>query len=164
MTTVRYLEPAAAPSREDAAALPDDAARISFRQPVSTDGYIDAAWWPRSLDLTAELPSLLDVMWTAARDITRITYSIAGWDPAPRRLRVEGRMVRLGGFADSDPLTIRLTDAWRSDRIDILVIAPDTDPDVAQRALLFASEAANPDRAEEVLARARRPISEKASA
>ena len=164
MTTVQYFDPAAASPPDDAVALPDDAARISFRQPVSTDGYIDAAWWPRSLDLTAELPPLLDVVWTAARDISRVTYSIAGWDPAPRRLRVEGRTVRLGGFADSDVLTIRLTDAWRSDRIDILVIAPDTDPAVAERALLFASEAANPERAEEILARARRPINEKASA
>lgn len=163
MPTVQYLEPVAAPPRADAAALPDDAARISFRQPVSTAGYIDAAWWPRSLDLTAELPSLLDVLWTAARDITRVTYSIAGWDPAPRRLRVEGRMVRLGGFA-GDPLTIRLADAWRSDRIDILVIAPDTDPAVAQRALLFASEAGNPEQAEEILARARQPVSARASA
>ena len=158
MPTVQYLEPAAAPPREDTAA------RISFRQPVSTAGYIDAAWWPRSLDLTAELPSLLDVVWTAARDITRVTYSIAGWDPAPRRLRVEGRMVRLGGFAGGDPLTIRLADAWRSDRIDILVIAPDTDPAVAQRALLFASETGNLEQAEEILARARRPISARASA
>src|SRR3954452_23166131 len=114
--TIQLLDPTAAPPRADAAAppaaappaaAPPAAARISFRQPVSTAGYIDAAWWPRSLDLTAELPPLLDVMWTAARDISRITYSIAGWDPAPRRLRVEGRTVRLGGFADSDVLTIR---------------------------------------------------------
>ena len=41
MPTVQYLEPAAAPPREDAAS-PTDVARISFRQPVSTVGYIDA--------------------------------------------------------------------------------------------------------------------------
>ncbi len=163
MTTIQYLEPATTPPRDEVAALPDNAARISFRQPVSTAGYIDAAWWPRSLDLTAELPPLLNVLWTAAREITRVTYSIAGWDPAPRRLLVEGRTVRLGGFTDSDVLTIRLADAWRTDRIDILVIAPDTDPAVAERALLFASEANNPDRAMEILARARRPVSDSAS-
>jgi hypothetical protein len=164
MSSVQYSQPVLAPPRGELATLPDDAARISFRQPVSTTGYIDAAWWPRSLDLAAELPGLLDVMWTAGREINRVTYSIAGWDPAPRQIRVEGRTVRLGGFADSDPLTIRLTDAWRSDRIDILVIAPDTDPALAQRALLFASEANNPDRAAEILARAGRSISDRASA
>ena len=89
MTTVQYLDP---PPHRRLTTRPrrPTAARISFRQPVSTDGYIDAAWWPRSLDLTVELPPLLDVLWTAARDITRITYSIAGWDPAPRRLQRRG--------------------------------------------------------------------------
>ncbi len=164
MTTLQHLKPAAARLHDDAAASPGEAARISFRKPVSIGGHIDAAWWPRSVDLTAELPALLNVVWTAGREISRVTYSIAGWDPAPRRIRVAGRMVRLGGFADGDVLTIRLTDAWRNDRIDVLIIAPDTDPDVAQRALLFASEANDPDRAAEILARARRPISDKASA
>jgi hypothetical protein len=164
MPTLQYLEPALAPPRSDVAALPDDPARISFRQPVSTAGCIDAAWWPRSLDLAAELPQLLDVLWTAGREISRVTYSIAGWDPAPRQISVEGRTVRLGGFADSDVLTIRLTDAWRTDRVDILVIAPDTDPALAQRTLLFARQANDPDRTAEILARARKPISDRASA
>jgi hypothetical protein len=154
MNDLLHPEPSVAPPRDPAAVLPGDAARIRFRQPVSTAGYIDAAWWPRSLDLAAELPALLDVMWTAAREISRVTYSIAGWAPAPRRLRVEGRMVRLGGFGASDPLTIRLVDAWGSERIDILVIPPATDPEVAQRALCYASETGNPDRPETTMARA----------
>src|SRR6185503_17877724 len=86
MDNLQHSEPAVAPPRNEVA---DSAARIRFRQPVSTAGYVDAAWWPRSLDLTAELPALLDVMWTAGREISRVTYSIAGWAPAPRRLRVE---------------------------------------------------------------------------
>ena len=155
MTTV-HLEPAI-PLGEEVAPT-GAAARISFRQPVSTAGYIDAAWWPRSLDLTAELPPLLDVMWTADRQISRVTYSIAGWQPAPRRLRVEGRTVRLGGFGDSDPLTIRLVDAWGAERIDILVIPPATEPAVARRALLYASEAGNSDSAETTMARAARNV------
>ena len=154
MDNLQHSEPSAALPRDPVAVLPGDAARIRFRQPVSTAGYVDAAWWPRSLDLAAELPALLDVMWTAGREISRVTYSIAGWAPAPRRLRVEGRMVRLGGFGASDPLTIRLVDAWGSERIDILVIPPATDPEIAQRALRYASEAGNPDRAGTTMARA----------
>jgi hypothetical protein len=149
-TTIQPLEPVSRP----AAASPDQSARIRFRQPVSTAGSIDAAWWPRSLDLSVELPPLLDVLWTAARDFTRVTYTIDAWDPAPRRLVVEGRSVRLGGFASGDPLLIRLVDAWRNDRIDLLVIAPGTDPVVAERALELASEAAGSDRPAEILARA----------
>jgi hypothetical protein len=151
-TTIEPLEPVSRPAAADAP--PDRSARIRFRQPVSTAGFIDAAWWPRSLDLTAELPPLLDVLWTAAREITRVTYSVGAWNPAPRRLSIDGRSVRLGGFASGDPLTIRLVDAWRNDRLDILVIAPGTDPAVAQRALEFASGAGNADRAADILARA----------
>ena len=158
MSSAQYSQPVLAPPRGEVASLPDDAARIRFRQPVSPTGYVDAAWWPRSLDLTAELPGLLDVMWTAGREINRVTYSMANWDPAPRRLRVEGRMIRLGGFTGSDPLTIRLVDAWGNERLDILVIPPTTDPTIAQRALLYASEAGNPDRAETTMARASREV------
>jgi hypothetical protein len=131
-----------------------EAARISFRQPVSISGFLDAAWWPRSLELTTELPPLLEVLWTAAREINRITYNIAAWDPAPRRMLVENRTVRLGGFTTSDPLTVRLSDAWVAERIDILVIAPSTEPVVAQRALLLASGDGSPYRADEILIRA----------
>jgi hypothetical protein len=147
--TAQLLDTAENPEINSSA--PDLGARISFRQPVSTSGFIDAAWWPRTLDLTAELPPLLDVLWSAGREITRITYNLAAWDPAPRRLRIQGRTMRLGGFSTADPLTVRLSDAWGHERIDVLVLAPRTDPDVAQRALHAAGVAGNLDRAAEIL-------------
>ncbi len=113
--------------------------RISFRQPISTSGAIDAAWWPRSLDLTAEVPALVEALWAANREITRITYNLQAWDDAPRRVVVRGRAVRLGGFATSDRLTVRLSDSSRRERIDVLVVPPETDPEVAQRALMLAA-------------------------
>lgn len=130
-------------------------ARISFRHPVATGGHIDAAWWPRTLDLTAELPPLMDVLWTAAREVNRITYNLHAWNGAPRRMHIEGRTVRLGGFNTSDPLTVRLSDEWGQDRIDILVIPPDTAPDVADRAFRIASTADDQFRAGEILEHAR---------
>jgi hypothetical protein len=129
-------------------------ARVSFRQPVSPEGFIDAAWWPRTLDLSVELPPLLDVLWTSAREINRVTFNIAAWDPAPRKLRIGDHTVRLGGFITSDPLTVRLTDAWGTERIDILVIAPHTDPELARRAMEIAAEADDPARAGEIMAQA----------
>lgn len=130
-------------------------ARISFRQPVSTTGFIDAAWWPRTRDLTLELPPLMDVLWTAGREINRITYHLPAWDPAPRRLLIEDRIVRLGGFTVGDPQTVTLSDPWGRDRVDILVIAPDTDPSVAQHIFDLAVRADDPYRAGEILERAR---------
>ena len=152
MSTGQLLPPADTQSRDAPAAA--EPARISFRQPVSTSGFIDAAWWPRSLDLTSELPPLFEVLWTAAREISRITYNTGAWDPAPRRMRIEGRTVRLGGFATSDPLTVRLSDAWGAERVDVVVIAPPTDAALARRVLLLASQANSLYRAEEILTRA----------
>ena len=130
-------------------------ARISFRQPVTATGHIDAAWWPRTLDLTAELPALMAVLWTASREVDRVTYNIHAWDHAPRRMRIEGRDVRLGGFDTSDPLTVRLSDAWRRERVDILVIAPETAPAVAEEAFRIAAEDGDPLRADEIMDQAR---------
>jgi Family of unknown function (DUF5994) len=152
--TIAGLPPIHLQPSQDAVRKPEHAARISFRQPVSTAGFVDAAWWPRSLDLTAELPPLLDVLWTAVREITRITYNTSEWNPAPRRMVVEGRTVRLGGFTTTEPHTARLSDAWGQERIDILIIDPATDPATARRVLLLASQADNPYRAREIFTRA----------
>jgi hypothetical protein len=122
-------------------ATADTAARVSFRQPVSRTGFVDAAWWPRSHDLTAELPGLLSVLWTASREIIRVSYSIAFWEPAPRRLQVEGRAVRLGGFNHLSPLVMTAVDARNNDRVDFLVIPPETDAAIALRALELVGHA-----------------------
>lgn len=135
----------------------DRATRIRFRQPVGSSGYIDAAWWPRSRNLVDELPALMEVLWTAARNINRITYHLGTWDAAPRRMQIHGRTVRLGGFATSNPVTVRLSDPWGRERIDVLVIAPEADPAVAERALTLASEADNPLSAADILTRANEP-------
>jgi len=152
MSTAQLLSPPDTESRDESPAS-RETARISFRQPVATSGFIDAAWWPRSLDLAAELPPILEVLWTAAREITRITFNISAWEPAPRRMHIDGRVVRLGGFNTSDPLTVRMSDASRVERIDILVIAPSTDPLLAERELALASQADSRYRAQEIVSR-----------
>jgi len=154
--TILHAPPAAG-SRQPSASSSQDIsqrARIRFRQPVSTAGFIDAAWWPHTHDLTVEIPPLMDVLWTAGRDINRVTYYLHAWDPAPRRLQIDGRSVRLGGFTVGDPNTITLSDAWGRERVDILVIPPDTEPARAQRILELAGESDGGYRADEILERA----------
>lgn len=134
-----------------------DGVRARFRQPVSAEGYIDAAWWPRTRSLVDELPAFLDGLWSAGRDITRVTYHSASWDPAPRKIYVSGRLVRLGGFTSGDLNTVRLSDAWGRERIDVLVVAPHTDPAVAERMLELAAEPGSTCRAAEIVTRAENP-------
>jgi hypothetical protein len=146
-----------APVLDQPKSAPEHAARVAFRQPISTSGFIDAAWWPRSLDLVVELPPLLDVLWTAGREITRVSYILRAWDPAPRRFTVGAHTVHLGGFNTGDPLLIKLIDSWGAERIDVLVLAPATAPDVATRAFDLASAADDPYTATEILTRAAEP-------
>lgn len=126
-------------------------ARVSFRQPVTTAPHVDAAWWPHSRDLEAELPGLLDVLWTAAREVDRISYPIHSWLPVPRRLDIEGRRVRLGGFTHQDPSLISLRDAWGAERIDILVVPPEAEEDLAAAAMVLTSRSGPNERAARML-------------
>lgn len=126
-------------------------ARVSFRQPVGKTGFIDGGWWPYSRDITAELPALLDVFWTARREIVHVSYNLDYWDAAPRRIRIEGRRVRLAGFHQQNPLTVFLSDARHGDTAELLMIGPDTDPAIAKRALELASVSGGTDRAQQML-------------
>jgi hypothetical protein len=131
-----------------------EAARVSFRQPVITEAHIDAAWWPRSHDLAAELPALLDVLWTASRNVNRVSFAKEAWLPTPRRLSIEGREVRLGGFIHQDPALISLRDARGNDRLDVLVIPPETDPAIAGNAMDAAGRSGRNVRASAMLEQA----------
>lgn len=129
-------------------------ARVRFRQPVSTDGFVDAAWWPRSRDLDAEIGPLLETLWAAGRDVDRVAFNTDYWTSAQRRIVVDGHRVRLGSFAQQDRLMVELTDAWRTDHIDMLVIDPDTGADLADRIMANVSDAGNNDRPAEILRKA----------
>jgi hypothetical protein len=129
--------------------------RIAFRQPVTDDGLLDAAWWPRSRDLESELPGLLDTLWLAGRDVVRVSYALDYWDRAPRRLRVDGRVVRMGGFHTQIPGLLTLLDAWGRERINVMVVPPDTPPAVADRALALVAGDPNADHPDQVLEHAR---------
>lgn len=145
MTTTTLVPTAARPPPTDSAA------RVSFRQPVTASGFVDAGWWPRTRDLTAELPTLLELLWDVDRDITRVSFNLDAWQPAPRRMQLHGKSVRLGGFHHQSPLLVTLTNSWGHDRIDLLVIPPETDAATARHALDLASATDGTDRPEHIL-------------
>lgn len=155
MTTAQLLLPTGTFLPADLG-VAEEGARISFRQPVSPAGFTDAAWWPRTLDLTAELPPLVEVLWTPdARSTASPTTCPPG---TPRRAGCGSKAAPCvsAGFTVGDPHTVTLTDSWGHERIDILVISPETDSVVAQRIFDIASTADDPYRADEILDRANR--------
>jgi uncharacterized protein DUF5994 len=147
-TAVRHSDP------PQTAPGPSDAPRLHLRSPANVGEFVDGGWWPRSLELSVELPPLLTAMWSAGYDVFRIVYNLTAWDPAPRRLTVSGRRVKLGGFRLQDKASISLVDSGGRKRIDLVVVPPQTDPVVAGRALALAGLDGDPHRAAEILAQA----------
>jgi Family of unknown function (DUF5994) len=159
MTSLATLAPpTTVPARQ-----PPAKARLALRVPASEREYLDGGWWPPSSDLSVELPKLLRELWVTRPNLTRVAYNMVFWAAAPRRMPIDGRQIRLGGFtySDAQPPTsidsrqlLRLTDPWQKERLDLLVIPTDTAPAVAHRALTIAGHAGDRRRPDEVLAAA----------
>ncbi|MFD1046399.1 DUF5994 family protein [Kibdelosporangium lantanae] len=115
-----------------------------------TSGYVDGAWWPRSRDLSAELPTLLGVLAVRLGYIARVTYNLGVWNPAARRLIVEGRVIRLEGF-HSQPADIVTVVGRDRQRLTLLVVPTDTDPVNAHHTMMTASSRGNRDTVEGLL-------------
>ncbi|MER6672885.1 DUF5994 family protein [Streptomyces sp. NPDC000983] len=92
---------------------------------------IDGAWWPRSSDLTTELPLLLAGLPHGWGHITSVTVHGATWPAVPGRMLVFNQVVRLRRtVAVSAPHTIVLLAPGRG-RWDLLVVPPDTTEEAA---------------------------------
>jgi Family of unknown function (DUF5994) len=105
-------------------------------------GYVDGAWWPRSEDLTAELPDLLAVLSVRLGPIERVLYNLGEWAEAPAKVAIGGRVVRLDGFRFQPINTIEIIGANR-ERIVVMVVPPNTEPDHVHAAMMMAASRDN---------------------
>ncbi|MFB7931551.1 MULTISPECIES: DUF5994 family protein [Streptomyces] len=100
---------------------------------------IDGAWWPRSYDLLAELPSLLAGLPRAWGQITSVTVNGAMWPEVPGRTLVFNEVVRLHrALAASAPHTAVLLAPGRG-RWDLMVVPPDTTEAAAEPLMAAAA-------------------------
>ena len=132
--------------------LSPDGVRLRLRANLGS-GFVDGGWWPQSRDLSTELPPLLIAIWSAGHQVYRVTYDLASWDRPPRRMTVTGHPVKIDGYR-SDTATLSLVDLSGWKRIDLVVIPPSTDAQVAHRALALAGLDGDLHRAQEILHRA----------
>jgi hypothetical protein len=95
----------------------------------------DGIWWPRSLDLVAELPPLLAALHATGCSARRVTYNLDAWQPAPHKALIGGVVVRLGGYRRLSAAVLHVTAAGASVPLVLLVIPPSADEDVALSAL-----------------------------
>lgn len=126
---------------------PSTAARFTLKPETSTRGFVDGAWWPRSMNPATEFTSLLTGLAATTGPMNRLAYNLTAWDPVPRKLRVQGHRVRLEGFHTLDQHTVSLTDP-SGYRMVLLVVPTDTTELRGNAILTLASEedsGASPD-------------------
>jgi hypothetical protein len=128
--------------------------RLRRREPSAADGFVDGGWWPRSLDLSVELPALLSELGAAGHDVARVAYNPSAWNPAPHALAGAGRPVVLEARADQDTAALSLADISGAKRTELVVIPPHTAPQVARRVLALARLGGDLHRAVGILERA----------
>ncbi len=130
--------------------------RVSLRAEAG-DGSsaFDGAWFPRSRDLAAEVPELIAELERRGVRVERFTYALDAWLPVPRKILVNGRTVRTGGFRSMNPLVVCLTWAGGARRADLLVVPPETDVLTGARALRLCTRPGLPRSPQMVLAAAR---------
>ncbi|EFG78736.1 hypothetical protein HMPREF0591_1362 [Mycobacterium parascrofulaceum ATCC BAA-614] len=101
-------------------------------------GYVDGAWWPRSDDLSAELPDLLAVLSVRLGRIERVLYRLSDWRSAPRKLDAGGGPVKLDGYERQPISTVSLLGSGFR-RLDLLVVAVCADASDAHATMMRAA-------------------------
>lgn len=115
----------------------DSGARLRMKPDGPASGRVDGGWWPRSRDLAVEIPPLAAALAEHLGTRLRISYDIAAWDPAPRRVASGGSIVRLGGYRYQPAGTVDV--AGGVHHLVLTVVPSDTDDETARTALAAAA-------------------------
>jgi len=116
--------------------------RLHLDSTLSGRGMLDGGWWPYSTEPLAELPALIAALDAQVGTVHRITFNKTLWQSTPRRITVSGRTVRLGWHGPSDIHELSVSGAGR-DRLDLLVVPPDTSEVSAAAAMAAAARSDN---------------------
>ncbi|GLX42225.1 hypothetical protein Sros01_82970 [Streptomyces roseochromogenus] len=130
-------------------AVAPGAALLRLETTQSRQGLLDGAWWPRSRDVTIELPALITALTAHLGPITRVGLDTSAWQDVPTRLVIDGQVVHL----DADPVgddTVLVT-RGHNDHFALLVVPPDTTADAAREAMARAVRADNITQATQIL-------------
>lgn len=115
----------------------------------SRQGLLDGAWWPRSRDVTIELPALITALTAHLGPITRVGLDTSAWRDIPTRLVIDGQVVHLDADSVGDD-TVLVT-RGHNDHFALLVVPPDTSADAAREAMARAVRADNETQATQIL-------------
>ncbi|MGW2041175.1 DUF5994 family protein [Streptomyces virginiae] len=130
-------------------AVKPGAALLRLQTTQSRQGLLDGAWWPRSRNVTIELPALITALTAHLGPITRVGLDTSTWQDVPTRLVIDGQVVHL----DADPVgddTVLVT-RGHNEHFALLVVPPDTTADAAREAMARAVRADNITQATQIL-------------
>ena len=100
--------------------------RIRLKPAHRSCGFVQGAWWPRSTELTSELPSLLAALSLRVGSIDSVLYHESDWSPAPLSIKHQGDQVILSAHQEW-PNVVSVFGP-RFGRLDLLVVPPYTEP------------------------------------
>lgn len=135
------------------AEFPSAGVRLRLKQPSDHPGMVNGAWWPRSRDLTRELPPLIAVLDPVWGRIYHVTVQVDMWPEIPNKVVTGDHVVRVGWFdAEQDRNDICLISLRGGGRWDLLVVPPELDAETAQRLMATAATSGNLQSASALLA------------
>lgn len=129
--------------------------RFTRRRPVRDrhNPNVDAAWWPRSSNLTTELGHLLQVAHESGFRATSVAYRLDdGWTTRPGSVTFGARRLKVSGYHNHHRDMITLVDGISHERLQIMVVPSGTPSRVARRALRIAVVYADPIHGTDLLA------------
>lgn len=124
--------------------------RLNLDPKLTGRGMLDGGWWPYSTDPLAELPALIAALDAQVGTVHRIVFNGQLWQGTPRRITVGGHTVRLGWNGPSDIHEMSVSGAGR-DRLDLLVVPPETSAAAAEAAMATAARSDNGSHATAIL-------------
>lgn len=122
---------------------PSSVTRLALCERDQTRAAVDGAWWPKSLDLSSELPDLLAVfsLWIGA--VHRVVYDPSAWSPTPTRIIRHNEMVSLNPYRLVFSDTIYLMGTHSRDAV-LFVLSPSSSDGEAGRLLCEVSTSTQP--------------------
>lgn len=124
--------------------------RLRLKPPDQRFGSVQGGWWPRSTQLTTELPLLLAALWSRLGRFDRVVYDQNAWAPTPLHLRFRSGEVVLDGSADRSINTISLIRKG-AESLVLLVVPPCANPTRAYTAVMTAAKPDDVSTADELL-------------
>jgi len=128
---------------------PSTVTRLALCERDHTRGVVDGAWWPKSLDLSSELPDLVAVFGSWIGQVHRVVYDPSVWLPAPARVIRHNEMVSLDPYKLVSSDTIYLMGTHSRDAV-LFVLSPSSSGEEARRVLREVSNSAQPMNAEKL--------------